>query len=191
MPAGQVLPRACRGYPLLRKPDPGTRHREDRPPLPEGQPHGGQEANVIAWLWARTVASPNPAVQGAHVPLISTYWLSSKKGQLAWLKPVIDRNTNSWCFTVQIGVPANKKLVSSGTKAGKGSKFTCLLTGVPIRGDYIQEQGRAGRIGYRLIAVIADLGRGRTYLPASDQTTIVEQAAPDWYPPSCCSAAWP
>jgi putative DNA methylase len=142
---------------------------------------------VIAWIWARTVASPNPAAQGAHVPLISTFWLSSKKGQLAWLKPAVDKSTSSWRLAVQTGEPANRKLVSSGTKAGKGSKFTCLLTGlltgVPIKGDYIQEQGKAGRIGYRLIAVVADLGRGRTYLAASDnQTSIVEQATPSWYP---------
>lgn len=145
--------------------------------------YGGRETNVIAWIWARTVASPNPAAQGAHVPLISTYWLSSKKGQLAWLKPIVDKNTSSWRFIVQKGEPPNRKLVSSGTKAGKGSKFTCLLTGVPIKGDYIQEQGKAGRIGYRLIAVVADLGRGRTYLPADDnQTAIAEQATPSWYP---------
>ena len=25
---------------------------------------GGGEATVLAWLWARTVASPNPAVRG-------------------------------------------------------------------------------------------------------------------------------
>ena len=43
--------------------------------------------NVIAWIWARTVASPNPAAQGKHVPLISTFWLSSKVGGEAWLEP--------------------------------------------------------------------------------------------------------
>lgn len=56
------------------------------------------EANVIAWLVARTVASPNPAAKGAHVPLMSTFWLSAKKGTLAWLQLVVDRNANSWRF---------------------------------------------------------------------------------------------
>jgi integrase len=32
---------------------------------------GHGEANVIAWIWARTVASPNPAARGKHVPLMS------------------------------------------------------------------------------------------------------------------------
>ena len=29
----------------------------------------GQDLTVIAWLWARTVASPDPMLRGAHVPL--------------------------------------------------------------------------------------------------------------------------
>ena len=33
----------------------------------------GQKLTVIAWLWARTVASPNPAAKGAHVPLVSSF----------------------------------------------------------------------------------------------------------------------
>jgi len=57
--------------------------------LPEE--YGGGKAKVIAWLWARTVPSPNPAVQGAHVPLIRTFWLSKKRGNEAWIEPVIDR----------------------------------------------------------------------------------------------------
>jgi putative DNA methylase len=39
---------------------------------------GGGKATVIAWLWARTVESPDPALRGVHVPLVSTFWLSKK-----------------------------------------------------------------------------------------------------------------
>ena len=35
---------------------------------PDLQPHIGQELTVIAWLWARTVASPDPIARSAHVP---------------------------------------------------------------------------------------------------------------------------
>ena len=37
---------------------------KDRPDL---KPYAENELTVIAWLWARTVASPNPACKGAHV----------------------------------------------------------------------------------------------------------------------------
>ena len=43
--------------------------------------YGGGEATVIAWIWARTVPSPNPACGGAHVPLVRSFWLSKKKGK--------------------------------------------------------------------------------------------------------------
>ena len=49
------------------------------------KPYVGKELTVIAWLWARTVASPDPMMRGAHVPLASSFVLSSKKGKQAWV----------------------------------------------------------------------------------------------------------
>jgi len=57
---------------------------------PKARLPDGTEATVIAWLWARTVRSPDPAAKGAAVPLVSSFMLSSKEGQTAWVKPVID-----------------------------------------------------------------------------------------------------
>ena len=45
---------------------------------------------MIAWLWARTVHCPNPAC-GARMPLVSSFWLSKKRGKKAWVEPIIDR----------------------------------------------------------------------------------------------------
>jgi putative DNA methylase len=66
--------------------------------------HGGGEATVIAWLWARTVASPNPAAKGAHVPLVRSFWLSTKKGKQAWVEPVMDQSTMIYRFEVRTGI---------------------------------------------------------------------------------------
>ena len=55
--------------------------------LPEE--HGGGEATVIAWLWARTVKCPNPAC-GAEMPLVRSFALSTKKGKQAWVEPIVD-----------------------------------------------------------------------------------------------------
>jgi putative DNA methylase len=65
----------------------------------------GGQANVIAWIWARTVASPDPALGGAHVPLISSYWLGKKPGKEAWLEPVIDRASNTGASKYATGSP--------------------------------------------------------------------------------------
>ena len=135
--------------------------------------YGGRDANVIAWLWARTVASPNPAAQGAHVPLISTYWLSSKKGQLTWLHPVIDRTTNSWRFEIKTGEPPDKNSVKQGTKLGRGAQFRCLLTDIPMTDQHIRQEIIAKRCKFALTAIVADMGRGRVYLPADPQHAAI------------------
>ena len=50
---------------------------------PDMMPLVGQKLTVIAWLWARTVKSPNPAYRHVDVPLASTFVLSSKEAIFA------------------------------------------------------------------------------------------------------------
>jgi len=144
--------------------------------------YGGGEANVIAWIWARTVASPNPAARGKHVPLISTYWLSSKKGNLAWLDPIVENTTGTYRFDVRTGTPTNHDAISAGTKVGKGG-FRCLLTGSPITFEYIRDEGQKSRLGAALLAVVAEIKHGRTYVKVTlEQETIAQSAVPHDYP---------
>jgi len=126
-----------------------------------------KELPVIAWIWARTVRSPNPAARGAHVPLMSTFWLSSKKGSEVWLEPVVDRAAGAWRFVVRTGATADRNAVKSGTKTGR-AMFRCLLTGDPVTDDYIRTEARSGRVGRRMVAVVSDGLRGRVYSPAAD-----------------------
>lgn len=130
--------------------------------------YGGREANVIAWIWARSVASPNPAAEGAHVPLISTYWLSSKKGKPAWLKPVVDRKRNSWRFEVHTDNPSDSSAVKNGAKLGRGA-FRCLLSDQPIEYKYLRQQAAEKRLGRTLLCIVADVGRGRVYVEATPE----------------------
>lgn len=60
----------------------------------------GQKLTVIAWLWARTVRSPNPAFSHAEVPLASTFVLSSKEGKDAYVEPVVEGA--QYRFTVKL-----------------------------------------------------------------------------------------
>ena len=48
----------------------------------------GRSLTVIAWIWARTVKSPNPAFADVDVPLVSTFMLSTKRNREAYVKPV-------------------------------------------------------------------------------------------------------
>lgn len=137
------------------------------PEVPLPPEHGGGKGTIIAWLWARTVASPDPAFGGVHVPLANSFVLSSKKGAEAIVVPVVDKERKTYEFTVRsrsLGA-ADLERAQSGTKAGKAQDFVCLLSGSPIQRDYIRREGKQGRLGTRLMAIVAEGGRGRIFLP--------------------------
>jgi len=136
---------------------------------------GGGEAKVNAWLWARTVASPNPAAKGAHVPLVRSFWLSSKPGKKAWIEPVVDQGSMTYKFEVRTGEGEPRP----GTIGKKGD--VCLLTGSPITREYIRGEGKAGRMAVRLMAIVAEGQRGRIYLPPTTEheRLALEIKAPD------------
>jgi len=136
--------------------------------LPKEQ--GGGETNVIAWIWARTVASPNPAMQGKYVPLMSTYWLSSKSGKQFWLEPILDPKIPSgWRFTVQTGAATKEQTAKNklGTRLGKAQDFFCILSKEPISRDYIQTEGKEQRLRETLVAIVAERKGGKLYLEAT------------------------
>ena len=143
----------------------------------------GSEATVIAWLWARTVASPDPAMHGAHVPLVSSFVLSAKKGKEAIVLPVQDAAAPSgWRFEIKKKGVTKDELAEakSGTKMGRGSKFTCILSGTAIEPKYLKSEGVADRLGTRLMAVVIDGKKGREFLPPTRQhEETAEVDAPD------------
>ncbi|WP_041170166.1 DUF1156 domain-containing protein [Sinorhizobium meliloti] len=145
---------------------------------PDLRPLVGQQLTVIAWLWARTVKSPNPAFRHVDVPLASSFVLSTKTGAEAYVDPVIDKDT--YHFAVRSGrAPSQAR---EGTKFSRGN-FRCLLSQAPIDGDYIKAEAKAGRMGERLMAIVAEGRNGRIYLsPSSDQENIASAAHPDWKP---------
>lgn len=149
---------------------------EDRPDL---KPYVGQKLTVIAWLWARTVKSPNPAFSHVDVPLASTFVLSKKEGKEAYVEPVIEGDC--YRFTVKMGKPT--KMAEAGTSAGKRAAFNCLMSDSPIDYNHIRAEGKAGRMGEKLMAVVAEGVRGRVYLaPTDEMERIALQAQPNWKP---------
>ena len=151
---------------------------------PDLKQYVGQKLTVIAWLWARTVRSPNPAYSSVQVPLASTFLLSTKAGKEAWVEPVVEGS--SYRFEVQVADGKRKPPASAkgGTKAaGRGANFLCLVSQTPITGDYIKAEGQAGRMGARLMAVVAEGQRGRVYLsPEEAMEALAKSAQPTWKP---------
>jgi len=146
---------------------------------PDIKPLVGQKLTVVAWLWARTVKSPNPAFSHVDVPLASTFVLSSKAGKESYVQPVIEGDR--YRFTVRLGTPPPE--AAGGTTAGKRKAFRCLMSDVPIDYDYIRDAGKAGRMGQKLMAVVAEGARGRVYLtPTAAIESVASQAHPTWKP---------
>ena len=147
---------------------------------PDLKPYTGKNLTVIAWLWARTVKSPNPAFAKVDVPLVSTFMLSTKAGKEAYVEPVIEGG--GYRFTVKVGQPKDAQGAKNGTKL-TGANFRCLMSGTPIAGDYIKTAGKSGRMGARLMAIVAEGDRGRIYLPPTpDHEAAALRARPAWTP---------
>ncbi len=138
---------------------------------------GGEKANVIAWLWTRTIASPNPALEGAHVPLIRSFELLRKKDKLVSVKPIIDLNKKNYIFEVV----NNSHTLTEGTVNRNGAR--CLISNVPIPFSYIRAEAKAGRMGYRLLALIAEGKNRRVYLsPTEEMEHVANCSLPENIP---------
>lgn len=152
---------------------------------------GGTEHTVIAWKWARTVISPNPA-NPIETPLVNSWWLSKKKGKEAWVKAtVVDGQVR---YEVQHNADGPKKGEDGTIKHGKGA--WTVGDGTPFSYDYVRESGKRGEIGAHLIGIVAEGNPGRLYLSptpehiqaakvdAGDAGIIGEIAAnPRWFSP--------
>ena len=145
---------------------------------PDLKRYMGRKLTVIAWLWARTVKSPNPAFADVEVPLASTFMLSTKKGKEAYVEPVIEGR--GYRFTVKAGKPKDAEAAKRGTKAGgSGSIFLCLMSGTPMPFECLRPEAKAGRMGARLMAIVAEGDRGRVYLaPNPEHEAAARKAKP-------------
>ena len=148
---------------------------------PDLERYQGRKLTVIAWLWARTVKSPNPAFADVDVPLASTFMLSMKKGKEAYIEPVIQGR--GYRFMVKVGAPPDAAPAKAGTKLSRGANFRCLMSGAVVNDPYIKSESMAGRMGTQLMAIVAEGHRDRVYLaPSPEHEAVARKANPEWTP---------
>jgi putative DNA methylase len=92
---------------------------------PDLKPYAGQKLTVIAWLWARTVNSPNPAFADVDVPLASTFMLSTKPGKEAYVEPIIQNG--GYRFKVRVASPRTRMRLGTAPRSreGRTSSASC------------------------------------------------------------------
>lgn len=123
----------------------------------------GEKLTPIAWIWARSVKSPDPA-WGGHVPLVASWVLANRAGRAkVWMHPVIDQASRSIRFQIRTGgEPSHKRTVERGVG-------TCVASGATIPKDYIKEQGVLKQHSQMLMAVVAEGSSGRVYCEPRDE----------------------
>ena len=141
---------------------------------PDLKPYEGRKLTVIAWLWARTVKSPNPAFADVDVPLVSTFMLSTKTGKEAYVEPVIEGR--GYRFEVKVGAPSHVDAAEGGDEAVTRRELPLPDVRFADRGrPHSRPRGRPSGCAPRLMAVVAEGDRGRVLHP-SDRRTRKDRA---------------
>lgn len=140
-------------------------------------PDGG-EANVIAWIWARTVTCPNPAC-GIEMPLVRSWWLGKKKGREVYIVPqVVDdpEHPSGKRVTFDIGGGGSGP-PTEPTKTRQGA--VCIACGASVAQQTIRQQAQEHNgLSSTLMATVAEIDRRRTYLPAGQQALAARVERP-------------
>lgn len=127
---------------------------------PKVRSSDGTEHTVVAWIWARTVRSPNPA-NPIETPLISSWTLSRKRGREKHIEPELTP------AGVTYAIEDGRAPEADGTVGRRGG--ASIADGTPFSLAYVRDEGRAGRIGRHLVAIAADSARGRVYFEANSE----------------------
>ena len=136
---------------------------------PKAQLSDGTSATVVAWLWARTIPCSNPAC-GLQMPLVKSFQLSKKRGNEHWVKPIVNRETNTISWVVQ----TNSEGVPKPTVSKTGAY--CCGCGTAVKLAYVREQAKAGKIGETMTAVVAEGNRKKLFLSPTDAHIQVAQS---------------
>ena len=142
----------------------------------------GTKANVIAWIWARTVTCPNPAC-GIEMPLVRSWWLGKKKGKEAYVVPTVETvdGVRRVRFGIGHDVAGAPRKGEDGTVSRTGAVCVACSTAVPL--TYVRAEGKGGRMGAQLMAVAAEGNRRRVYLaPTAEHEQAAQVPRPEEVP---------
>jgi len=146
--------------------------------------YGGGKATVIAWIWARTVPSPDPAFSDVQVPIASSFLVNSNVGKEVWVEPIVDRQSKSITYRIRNGgTKAEIARAREGTKAGRGANFRCLMSDTAVTPEHVKKCSRSGKLGQSLMAMLVQSGTKRIFVSPEPQHEILAHSAADSWAP--------
>ena len=135
---------------------------------------------TVAYLWARTVSCKQCR---ATLPLLKTRWLCKKDNKRVLLDMEPNPDRTGVVFDVQRDVPPHggntaqrrehDKRIGAGTMSRTGA--TCPCCGAIMTMSDIRYEGRSGRLGAVMTAVVVDGPKGKEYrLPTDPEIEVAE-----------------
>ena len=135
---------------------------------------------TVAYLWARTVTCKQCR---ATLPLLKTRWLCKKDRKRVLLTLEPDADGSGVVFGVQNDPPQNggnaaqrrehDRRLGAGTMSRTGA--TCPCCGAITTMADVRFEGRAGRLGAIMTAVVVDGPKGKEYrLPTDHERAVAE-----------------
>jgi putative DNA methylase len=136
---------------------------------------------VLAWLWTRTVPSPNPSFRNKQTPLLTSFIISAKNDNPAYLE--IDTTGERIQFKVRREHPTDYSKAKNGLKVGRGAVFRCAYSGEVISPEFIREAAANNEMDVRLIATVTSSKRKREFFPPDlSSEKIAKAVSPAWAP---------
>ena len=131
---------------------------------------------VVACLWARTAECGGCR---SEIPLLKTRWLCKKSDPVKRVRLTMkaDSESRRFDFGIESDVPpptgsaaqkrAHDQRLGKGTMSSSGASCPCCKAVTTMR--ELRAQGRSGRLGARMIAVVIDGQKGKEYRLPTDR----------------------
>ena len=139
---------------------------------------------AVAYLWARTVRCKGCR---ATLPLLKTLWLCRKDSKRVLLTMTPNADRTGVVFGVETDVPRagrnaaqrreHDKRIGAGTMSRSGARCPCCPAIMAM--EDIRFEGRAGRLGAAMTAVVVDGPKGKEYRPPEEVELRAAVIAPD------------
>ena len=146
--------------------------------------HGGGKATVIAWIWSRTVPSPDPAFGDVQVPIASSFLLSSKAGKEAWIEPIVDKAAKTISYRIRRRGTKEEIATAKREQGWPGREFPLPVVRYSDHAGLCESQGQGvANMGQTLIAIVAEGKTTGLYVePSGDHDGSRVSAKPEWKP---------